>query len=70
MLRTMYKLLAKTLSLRLQPLLTELIHPSQTSLIEEGSILDNIFTFWESATLASKSKENLAILLLDFEKAY
>ena len=38
--------------------------------MKERSILDNIFTFWEAVATAMKSKQNLAILLLDFEKAY
>ncbi len=51
-LNTIYKILAKMMSLRVQPLLPHLIHASQTSFIKERSILDNIFTFWETATLA------------------
>ncbi len=38
--------------------------------MKERSILDNIFTFWEAVALAKKSKQEIAILLLDFEKAY
>ena len=70
LLNTMYKILAKAISLRLQPLLPQLIHSSQTGFIKERSILDNIFTFWESMAMATKTNQNLAILLLDFEKAY
>ena len=33
-------------------------------------IMDNLFFFWEAIALAHKKKEDLAILLLDFEKAY
>ena len=44
-LSTTYKILAKAVSLRLQPLLTSLIHVSQTGFIKERSILDIIFTF-------------------------
>ena len=69
-LNSAYKILAKALSLRLQPMLETLIHPTQTGFVKERSILDNIFTFWEAVSLARLRGEDLAILLLDFEKAY
>ena len=58
------------LSLRLQPLLGELIHDLQTGFVKERSILDNIFTFWEATALAKLRRKDLAVLLLGFEKAY
>ncbi len=61
LLNTIYKLLAKTISLRLQPTLPQLLHVSQTGFIKERSILDNIVTFWELTALAKN---------IDFEKAY
>jgi hypothetical protein len=69
-LSTTYKILAKAISLRLQPMLSQLIHVSQTGFLKERSILDNIFTFWETTAIALKSKQDLAVLFLDFEKAY
>ena len=65
-----YKILAKALSLRLQPLLDNLIHPTQIGSVKGRSILDNTFTFWEAVSLACMREEPLAVLLLDFEKAY
>ena len=65
-----YKILAKALSLRLQPMLDTLIHPTQTGFVKGRSILDNIFTYWEAVSLAHLREEPLAVLLLDFEKAY
>ena len=47
-----YKILAKSMSLRLQPFLECLIHLTQTSFVKGHSILDNIFTFWEAVSLA------------------
>ena len=70
LLNTIYKVFAKTLALRVQPFLHDLIHITQTGFIQERSILDNLFFFWEAIALARKKKENLVILLLDFEKAY
>ena len=58
------------MSLRLQPFLQDLIHITQTGFIQERSILDNLFFFGEVIPLARKIKEDLVILLLDFEKTY
>lgn len=44
-LNSAYKILAKALSLRLQPMLEFLIHPTQTRFVKDRSILDKIFTF-------------------------
>ena len=51
-------------------MLDSLIHPTQTGFVKGRSILDNIFTFWEANSLARMRVEPLAVLLLDFEKAY
>ena len=64
------KILAKTLSLTLQPRIGSLIHAMQMGFVKERSILDNIFTFWEAVSLARLQAHPIAVLLLDFEKAY
>ena len=51
-------------------MLDSLIHATQTGFVKERSILDNIFTFWEAVSLARLAESPLAVLLLDFEKAY
>ena len=70
LLNVIYKILAKTLARRLQPYLSELIHDSQTGFIQERSIFYNIILFWEMVAFAELHKQDLAILFLDFEKAY
>ena len=70
LLNTSYKLFAKLLSSRLQEVLPKIIHVSQTGFMRERSIMDNVFTFWEATAVAVKNKQNLVVLLLDFEKAY
>ena len=45
LLGTAYKILAKAVSLQLQPFMDELIHSTQTGFVKGRSILDNIFTF-------------------------
>ena len=70
LLNIVYKIYVKVLSQRIQECLPFIIHSSQTGFINERSILDNIFTFWESVAVAKRDNQNLAILLLDFEKTY
>jgi hypothetical protein len=50
--------------------LPDIIHNTQTGFLQDRSILDNIFLFWEAVAISQEIKEDLAILLLDFEKAY
>ncbi|MDM1544273.1 reverse transcriptase domain-containing protein, partial [Empedobacter sp. 189-2] len=52
LLGTAYKVLAKAISRRLQPHLPDIIHTTQTGFIQDRSILDNIFSFWEATALA------------------
>ena len=62
--------MAHLISARLQPLMPLLIHGSQTAFIQDRCILDNVFTFYAAAEWAKSSSQRLAVLLLDFEKAY
>ena len=70
LLNTIYKIFAKALVLSLQPILNEVIHVTQRGFIGERNIFDNLFIFWESMAAARHSHKSLAIILLDFEKAY
>ena len=54
----------------MQPFLPHIVHKTQTVFIQERSIFDNIFMFWEMIAITQETKQNLTILLLDFEKAY
>ena len=67
---TAYKILAQAISLRIQPFLLDLIHNTQTGFVHGKSIFYNIFSFWEASKWSIQSNQKLAILLLDFEKAY
>lgn len=70
MLSSSYKIMAHLISARLQPFMPLLIHGSQTTFIQDRCILDNVFTFYAAAEWAKSSSQSLAVLLLDFEKAY
>ena len=65
-----YKILAKTLQLRLQPILRDVISPEQTAFLPLRFILDNIVLTQESLQWAKVSKQPTVFLKLDFSKAY
>jgi hypothetical protein len=70
LLNTSYKVFAKTLQLRLQPILMEVISPNQSAFLPLRFILDNIFLTNETIAYAKKSNQSLVFLKLDFSKAY
>ncbi|MCO5563867.1 hypothetical protein L7F22_017517 [Adiantum nelumboides] len=67
---SVYKILARMISARLRPFLLDLIHSSQTGFVHDRSILDNVVTFYEAVEWARQLEQPIAIMLLDFEKAY
>ena len=58
------------MALRLQPFFPDIVHESQIGFMQEHNIFDNVFLFWELTGIATKTKEDLAVLSLDFEKAH
>ena len=65
-----YKIMAKVRSKRLKSVLGDIIHTTQTGFLENWSIVDNVITFWEYSAWAEEQGVDLAVMLLDFEKAY
>lgn len=65
-----YKVLAKTLQIRLQKFLTEVIHDSQSVFLLHKYILDLVMVMHETVDWAKASEQPLAMLKLDFSKAY
>jgi hypothetical protein len=64
-----YKIIAKTIAIRYQKIIHEILDPQQTGFIKGRQIRVNII----KAYLVTKYKErsnNRAVVLLDFEKAY
>lgn len=70
MLNVSYKILEKVLALRLTNILPKFISFTQTGFIKGRYILENLITSWEGLDLAKISQQNVAMLLLDFEKGY
>lgn len=62
-----YKLIAKTLANRVQPILPSCVQDTQTAFVKERNILDNVFLATESIHYACESGQEIVILLLDFE---
>lgn len=70
LLNTSYKVQAKLIASRLKPMLHNIIRPSQTGFVPGHSILDNIFAAEESMQWVVESRQNLVLMLLDYEKAF
>jgi hypothetical protein len=70
LLNVSYKLYAKVLQMRLQPVLMELISPDQFAFLPMRYILDNIFLTQEIISHAMQSNQPLFFSKLDFFKAY
>jgi exonuclease III len=70
LLNTPYKIIAKIFANRMKPLLHHWILPSQTGFVPNRCILDNIFLAFEAIEWTLENKQDLSMLLLDFEKAY
>lgn len=65
-----YIYIAKTLQLRLQPLLMDVINIEQTTFLPLRFILDKIVLTHETLQWAKKSIQPTIFLKLDFSKAY
>jgi hypothetical protein len=70
LLNVAYKLYAKVLQLRLQPVLMEIIDFDQSAFLPMRFILDNIMLTHETMEWAEHSNQPLIFLKLDFSKAY
>ncbi len=67
---SIYKILAKTLAIRIQEFLLLMIKPNQTGFVERKSILNNNFLLQEALVWATESGQDFILLFLDFEKAF
>lgn len=70
LLNVSYKSLAKILALRLENVLPKFICSTQTGLIKRKYILENLITSWQAMEWAKISNQDVAMFLVDFEKAY
>jgi len=70
LLNVSYKILAKTLQLRLQGILQDVISPDQSAFLPLRYILDNVLLQYETVEWAKESQQDLIFLKLDFTKAF
>jgi hypothetical protein len=70
LLNYLYKLITKTLTLRLEVVAEKLIHPNQTTFMKGGNIMSGIMILHEVIHETKRRKQIGVILKLDFEKAY
>ncbi|GAU16239.1 hypothetical protein TSUD_298710 [Trifolium subterraneum] len=67
---SLYKVLAKVLANRLRLVIGSVISESQTAFVKDRQILDGILIANEVVDEARKSKKELLLFKVDFEKAY
>ncbi|CAJ2667239.1 unnamed protein product [Trifolium pratense] len=67
---SIYKILAKVLANRLRLVIGSVISESQTAFVKDRQILDGILIANEVVDEARKSKKELMLFKVDFEKAY
>ncbi|GBG79859.1 hypothetical protein CBR_g30124 [Chara braunii] len=70
LLNVSYKILAKSLARRLSKCLLELVEKNQGAFVQGRSIFNNIMTAIESLEVIQEENRDMAVLLLDLEKAY
>ena len=70
LLNTDYKILAKLLAKRLQPILPDIIDNDQSAYIKGRNISDNVRSIWDLIEYTSLSRKPAYILFIDFEKAF
>ncbi len=64
------KIITKAITIKLNPILDQIISPTQTAYVPKRQVTDNTFLLDKIIQLAEKTEENLFILSLDAKKAF
>ncbi|KAJ0548185.1 putative RNA-directed DNA polymerase [Helianthus annuus] len=67
---SLYKIISKTLMLRLKDVMDPLISPTQSAFVGERFILDSPLIVSETISWAKKNKRKILIFKVDFQRAY
>jgi hypothetical protein len=70
LLNCLYKLITKTLTLRIEPFVDKLIHPAQSAFMKGRNIMSRVLTLHEILHETKQRKEYGVVLKLNFKKAY
>ena len=70
LLNTDYKILGRIIASRLQPILAELLHPSQHGGMEGGGIFDAVATVRDAIVYAEKTQTPLCVRSLDYTETF
>lgn len=70
LLNVCYKIIAKSLALKIRHLLPLIVRSEQTGFIKSRYILDNIIAVWEGMEWARRSNQKAVFIKIDFAKAY
>ncbi|MCO5574026.1 hypothetical protein L7F22_027804 [Adiantum nelumboides] len=70
MMGILYRILAKTIAIRITPELRKCIHPAQNGFIAGRSILDNILTMQIGIEHALVTNQDMVMFQIDFVKAF
>ena len=65
-----YKIITKSLALKLRLLLDLIIWPEKIGFFKVCYILDNVIIVWEGMEWAQVSNQEALFIKIDFEKAY
>lgn len=65
-----YKIIAKLLARRIAEITKNIVSITQTGFIKGRYILENLITSWKAMNSAKASRQDVAMILVDFEKAY
>ena len=65
-----YKILAKTIAIRLKSKLTDIIHPDQTGFLKDRYIGENIRTIFDIINQAEEKNLPNLVFFIEFEKAF
>jgi hypothetical protein len=70
LLKTSYRILARIITNLIQPIRSELIHPSQRVGVQGGGVFEAVGTVRDTIVYAEKTQIPLCILSLDFTEAF